>query len=402
MWRQRKIKMKKQKLPLILTMMLGILFLAYFYGCRKEENKNTVSHQSLPTIKIDKKNYEYVNLTIRNQNPNTKDIGESYTVKSISVNFATSGMQTLFNDVKSYFSGDIQTTDSLPKIIVLFAPKDSLTNIQFDSVKAISIFIKYGDAYLQKFYSVSNGHTTEDTTYSKTFTYFNLYNIDMLFKIKINNKNIGWALFQRGGSVAASSKSYTDYNNFGKVTFEKTLENPGDCECASCEGGKGYCGENPDGVGNEIRCQPDCNCSIINHFGHDNNLMASKEEINLTTCDNFRDSLLINSTKGQDYIKYYYQLSTVTQLFKPINTSNFTQYLNFAYELVDCATKLQSGKDTDIPISSQLKSDANDIIATYAAFAPDNKGYQDILTQIKNDLDSYVGKSRSYILNAVK
>ncbi|MDB4347331.1 hypothetical protein OAB01_01600 [Bacteroidia bacterium] len=111
----------------------------------------------------------------------------------------------------------------------------------------------------------------------------------------------------------------------------------------------------------------------------------------------YRDTVLINSPKGQTYITFFYDISFVIIDYGTITTLNFLQHYNFAQKVADAAETLQNGQNTDIVIDAQFKTDAMSLINYYRTVELDHV-FQDKLDLIEADLTIFENKTRSEVL----
>jgi len=391
--------MKTTKKFLKLFLLFGISFLIYLAGCRKEENFSSLSNK--PYVKVGNREYSYSNMSTFGGNNGRKVLGESYTINKQIVDFSNSGMQTLFSDLKSYFTGDIRNVSDLPVVIVLYA-SGTLSNIDFTSIKAITFFINGADGVLtQRFFSVaSNNATEEDATYSETCTHFYLNDLDMMTYLKFPS-TIGWALFQHTTNGVNNPTTYDDYDNFGVTIInavDKILVAGGEGGCQTCGGEDGHCDDTGDEGGQNCG---GCMITNLNPWGIEKSLIQDGEVINADAAHDFKNNFLQNTSKGQQYIGYYYRLSLIIQLFKTVNVSNFIHHFSVAHDLLNCAHILQYGENSEIPISSSLKADLLDMIDSYRSVTQ-NAEYQEMLTQIASDVNRFAGMNRADILSEIQ
>jgi len=105
-------------------------------------------------------------------------------------------------------------------------------------------------------------------------------------------------------------------------------------------------------------------------------------------CYDIRDDFLIKTAKGQDYITYYYRLSSIGA----IDASNVGDYFAFATDIINVVDLIQNGADSDIPVTTSLKNSAVDIINDHRALTSDPElvGYLDA---IEADLVQYENKT---------
>lgn len=114
-----------------------------------------------------------------------------------------------------------------------------------------------------------------------------------------------------------------------------------------------------------------------------------------------RDSFLINSTMGQWYITYYYELSRIAIENNMINASTYLDYLQFGVDLLAAINKIRNGDPTNIPVDEDMKSKAEMFLADFRFHTTDTLIIQ-YLDNIQGDLDYFTGKDAAHILSIIE
>ena len=114
-----------------------------------------------------------------------------------------------------------------------------------------------------------------------------------------------------------------------------------------------------------------------------------------------RDSFLINSTMGQWYITYYYELSRIAVENNMINASTYLDYLQFGVDLLAVINKIRNGDPTNIPVDEDMKSKAEMFLADFRSHTTDTLIIQ-YLDNIQGDLDYFTGKDAAHILSIIE
>ncbi|XZF15951.1 hypothetical protein ACTHGU_07425 [Chitinophagaceae bacterium MMS25-I14] len=111
---------------------------------------------------------------------------------------------------------------------------------------------------------------------------------------------------------------------------------------------------------------------------------------------NLRDEFLINFDLGQWYITYYYTLSQVAEENNLITKDNYQEYLTFGSHLLVAANTIRSGETIQVPITSELRTEAMVFVNRFRAVSTDPLivGY---LNNIEGDLEKFTGKDVNYI-----
>jgi hypothetical protein len=111
---------------------------------------------------------------------------------------------------------------------------------------------------------------------------------------------------------------------------------------------------------------------------------------------NYRDSVMTNFERGRRYTNFYYRISRVMVKKSTLNINNIVQHFNFAKDVFTVAQVLFYGDLNDIPISTGFKNDALALINYYRNIETESS-FQDVLNEIEGDLNSYCGKTNTYI-----
>jgi len=80
-----------------------------------------------------------------------------------------------------------------------------------------------------------------------------------------------------------------------------------------------------------------------------------------------------------------------------IKSSNITDHIQLGLKLYRIAGRLQNGSSKDIIITSSFKAEVNLLIDYYYNLTSNND-FKEILDNIKEDLDTFEGKTRSQVL----
>lgn len=110
-----------------------------------------------------------------------------------------------------------------------------------------------------------------------------------------------------------------------------------------------------------------------------------------------RDSFMIISSKGQNYITYFYSISGRVAEFSTLTTSNFMQHYNFAVALVDRAQRIIDGNNTEIIFDSQFVIDAKALINYYKTVDA-TPTFQGQLNTIEADMNLMENMTRTQVL----
>jgi hypothetical protein len=168
-----------------------------------------------------------------------------------------------------------------------------------------------------------------------------------------------------------------------------------------------YCGENPssngdcriNGGGDVFICyvkeeQDDCLFGNI-AIAADSFSSYSENDFLWQKAYDFRDNFLSNSIKGQDYINYYYLISYFTK-FDNIDASEIPSYISFLHQLYGVIDRLEASDCNAIVSDNSFKTTALSFINEYKTKSTD-LNFQNALTAIENDLNSFVGLTKSQI-----
>lgn len=176
------------------------------------------------------------------------------------------------------------------------------------------------------------------------------------------------------------------------------------------QGGSNYC--NPCGTSNshlyaciydpqlerticDLVEKPICGMKALESFAENNNLTYNLDS---NAAYEARDSFLAFSPIGQKYITYYQAISAVFyENTAALNLSNYYQHYQFAANVQSAADIIMYGDSNDIPITTALKSDGITLINYYKTV--DSSAYfNSVLDSLENDLNLYVGKTRSQMM----
>lgn len=121
--------------------------------------------------------------------------------------------------------------------------------------------------------------------------------------------------------------------------------------------------------------------------------------LDLDTARTFRDIFMFPTTKGQEYIQYYDELSTTTWALDLVRGGKFNDLVDLTQTFIDAVVRLQSstvGGTTTI-VDQDFYDDSVDMINFYLSVTSDPNTIS-ILNTIRADLDDYYMKDKNYIL----
>ncbi len=111
----------------------------------------------------------------------------------------------------------------------------------------------------------------------------------------------------------------------------------------------------------------------------------------------FRDSFLMNSIKGHDYLNYYYYISKFA-LDSGIDITDIPAHLSFANSTINAADSLMNGQPNCIPFTTTYKTDALSMILSYRT-KYNNVKLHNYLDSITYDLNLHTGLTKSQIFS---
>ncbi|MBR9847414.1 MAG: hypothetical protein GYB35_15495 [Algicola sp.] len=109
-----------------------------------------------------------------------------------------------------------------------------------------------------------------------------------------------------------------------------------------------------------------------------------------------RDSFMINSNKGQEYITYFYEVGSYIYNNNLIDATNIVDFLAFAHMIYDQTDVLRNGSSTDIVVNSAFRTEA--LLWTGLVTSSSPPPYiANMITTIEADLVVLENKTKSQV-----
>jgi hypothetical protein len=161
--------------------------------------------------------------------------------------------------------------------------------------------------------------------------------------------------------------------------------------CAKTE--KGSC--NVDEEGNLLDCQQDCGSRVVHGLVGVSN--ESTQE-NFSLYYRFRDEFLESSNFGLKYVRYYNEFSSdVVHTIDMSMAQDMIDLLNLCKPSIEKVLEPDAGQSTYILITPQIAQKAVSILNQYKLQTEDDE-LKDIIEDVMVDINTYTGKTASYVL----
>ncbi len=276
------------------------------------------------------------------------------------------------------------------------------------TIKGISVFKNSKDGIIHKLYKIDNS------------------NPKLLIQKNIRNcvfiQSIGYYSYLSGGnsaiffqrSSATNSNRIIPNNDFDKALLEQypiiftyKLASSHYCTASVCNStAKGFCAAYENG---QVYCGRSSYIDDDPICGKDENENLQQEEEHLaptpkqstarTAMYSIRDNILSLSTKGSEYVDFYYKLSYVFKVHDVYYTdrAEIKQLMDF---LDDKSILFLTASDSTVIISKTDQIYLDSLITKYKTLTT-NVEYQNILTTLKNDLDLLTDKTKADVLDYI-
>lgn len=143
-------------------------------------------------------------------------------------------------------------------------------------------------------------------------------------------------------------------------------------------------------------CREDiCEMARVEDIASDANVPF---DLSFNEAHEIRDSFLINSLKGQDYISHFYEFGGFLVDNNLINSSNIVDFISFGHEVYDAVDVVRNGSENSIVVNAQLKSTCLSYINLIRSHNPPQY-ITTRLDMVADDLDLFEGQPRSFILS---
>jgi hypothetical protein len=313
--------MKKNKLITISTLCI-VLIASLWYSCRKQTDEGSLESNFtkligiLNHININNKSYDvYSSISKSKINPSRRTINYNEDIYSI----ANAEFYDLIDTLRSNFSGAFCLIDSSKIMSIVLYSSSPNEDIQLNTVSALSVFMLNSLNKLEhRFFEVNTMLTSELTELRITTKKYSTYDFVNLRNNYVNSTTTKSYLMLKSQNFLNLSSSSYGSDNLSKVIIDNNIpiENAvinggvgSGCSCAGCnisdEGGCVY-----DEFGMAI-CDA-CECDYVEDFNTQMSYGLNIDSIlPKPPAYDFRDNFLKNTSKGIDYVNYYYIISHI-------------------------------------------------------------------------------------------
>lgn len=299
--------------------------------------------------------------------------------------------QMMVAKLAEHFGEEIRKQPGQSNKVVLYTT-GSLEDISLADIQGVSLFSLVNGRLHHRIYKVTNESLTEDKRFTVDTDYFMIAELHLLANAAFKNENISWATFQTAnnqqGARVASTTSMQ--NKFGEAVYPYTgiLLSTAD-GCADCYGGFGNCTGDISGKHCCGTCAPEGDGACPKAPAERYLIQTTgRSTINTEVAYSFRDNFLKKTTKGKQYVDFYYKLGQFGIKTKTLNNDNIADHARLALLSQDVAEKLENGNDADVPVTDEFHKEAKKMLGVYkkAADAKENREVQAIVSIIDQEL----------------
>lgn len=364
-------------------------------GCSKE-NDGSDSLNSNLSLSILGKNYDYFNYGHADVKLEKFNIDKSINSNILTLN---AEFKEMSKNILKFYNLEILGNEQFRSIT--FYGKDNNFTIN-NNISGFSILKSSKIGFYQEMYKIENGKAILQKEFTRDYHYGIFIETFGYFSYKLNRENNYFLTIlnsEYSNSTLKAKFSKADYQvelaylEQFPIIITPEISSSSKCSMSGCSSNaSGICGVNG---GEDVVCNPETKKMCAEEDSEEAGAVSEIREQARVAMYDIRDNTLSLTSKGKEYIDYYYKLSYVLRItgMYEDKLSDMEEIMRFIHEKSLLFVSGVSGVIINSSDAAYIKSK----IAAYKNLTS-NPEYKSILDVIETDVTNLTNKSRADIL----